>query len=181
MSASKRPSTSSLRRFITSRPYVTVAELRRRFGLDEPDAMALLRRNGSTAWVGLPEREANKLQELWDRNELGVELSVEVRAPVVVGVYPMRIARYVTEGFVNGNGNGAVAVNGGGNGAAQGGGNGSAFGQPAAGPNVAWRSERSDRSTQPTEQRHAPRPMPGAPTYGTGSSQPRQPQHDGQP
>ena len=34
MSASKRPSTSSLRRFITSRPYVTVAELRRRFGLE---------------------------------------------------------------------------------------------------------------------------------------------------
>jgi hypothetical protein len=94
MSASKRPSTSSLRRFITSRPFVTVAELRRRFGLDDPDAMALLRRNGTSAWIGLPDREAGKLQELWDRGELGVELSVEVRAPVVVGVYPMRIARY---------------------------------------------------------------------------------------
>lgn len=101
VSASKRPSTSSLRRFITSRPYVTIAELRRRFGLDDPDAMAHLARNGTSAWVGLPEREATKLQDLWERDEIGVELSVEVRAPVVVGVYPMRIARYVMDG-VNG-------------------------------------------------------------------------------
>ena len=101
MSANKRPSTSSLRRFITSRPYVTVAELRRRFGLDDPDAMAHLQRNGTSAWIGLPEREATKLQELWQREELGLQLSVEVRAPVVVGIYPMRIARYVVEGLRN--------------------------------------------------------------------------------
>ena len=98
MSANKRPSTSSLRRFITSRPYVTVAEIRRRFSLDEADAMAHLRRNGTSAWIGLPEREATKLEELWHRDELGLQLSVEVSAPVVVGVYPMRIARYVIEG-----------------------------------------------------------------------------------
>ena len=97
MSASKRPSTSSLRRFITSRPYVTVAELRRRFSIDDPDAMAHVQRNGTSAWIGLPEREATKLQELWHRDELGLELSVEVRAPVVVGIYPMRIARYVMD------------------------------------------------------------------------------------
>ena len=107
MSASKRPSTSSLRRFITSRPYVAVAELRRRFGLDDPDAMAHIERNGTSAWIGLPQREANKLQELWQRDELGMELSVEVRAPVVVGVYPLRIARYVVDAApANGAGNG---------------------------------------------------------------------------
>jgi hypothetical protein len=111
MSASKRPSTSSLRRFITSRPYVTVAELRRRFGLDDPDAMAHLRRNGTSAWIGLPEREATKLEELWHRDELGLEMSVEVRAPVVVGIYPMRIARYVMDGLAS-NGNGHAAGNG---------------------------------------------------------------------
>lgn len=97
MSANKRPSTSSLRRFITSRPYVTVAELRRRFGLDEPDGIGHLERNGTRAWIGLPEREALKLQDLWQRDEIGLELSVEVRAPVVVGIYPMRIARYVMD------------------------------------------------------------------------------------
>jgi hypothetical protein len=116
MSGSKRPSTSSLRRFITSRPYVPVAELRRRFALEDPDGMARIQRNGTSAWIGLPEREATKLQELWQRDELGVELSVEVRAPVVVGVYPMRIARYLMDhggnGYGNGHGHGNGHMNG---------------------------------------------------------------------
>ncbi|HET8776899.1 MAG TPA: hypothetical protein VFN76_04480 [Candidatus Limnocylindria bacterium] len=74
--------------------------------------MSVVSRNGTTAYVGLPEREASKLQDLWQRDEVGVELSVEVRAPVIVGVYPMRIARFVLDqatgmnGYVNGNGNG---------------------------------------------------------------------------
>src|SRR5213592_4428305 len=102
MSSSKRPSTSSLRRFIASRPYVPVAEIRRRFALDEPDCVWQLRRNGTSAFVGLPEREALKIEDLWNRDEIGLELSVEVRAPVVVGVYPMRIARYLMDS--NGNG-----------------------------------------------------------------------------
>jgi hypothetical protein len=97
LSASKRPSTSSLRRFITSRPYVTIAELRRRFGLDDPDGIGHVQRNGSHAWIGLPEREAAKIQDLWQREEVGLEFSVEVRAPVVVGIYPMRIARYLMD------------------------------------------------------------------------------------
>ncbi|MEO5986563.1 MAG: hypothetical protein ABIW50_04895 [Candidatus Limnocylindria bacterium] len=96
MSASKRPSTSSLRRYLTSRPYIAVADVRRRFGLD-PEAMSSVSRNGTTAFIGLPEREAAKIQDLWQRDEVGLELSVEVRAPVVVGVYPMRIARFVLD------------------------------------------------------------------------------------
>lgn len=108
MTATKRPSTSSLRRFISSRPYVAIAELRRRFVLDQPDAMSRLKRDGTIAWVGLPDREAAKLQELWLRDEIGLQLSVEVRAPVVVGIYPMRIARYVIDGvpLTASNGNG---------------------------------------------------------------------------
>ena len=86
MSPTKRPSTSSLRRFVSSRPYVPVAELRRRFGLEEPDDMVRISRNGTSAFIGVPAREAAKLEELWTRDELGVELSVDVRAPVVVGV-----------------------------------------------------------------------------------------------
>jgi len=106
MSANKRPSTSSLRRFITTRPYVAIAELRRRFGLDDPDAMSLLERKGQMVWIGLPEREATKLQDLWLRDEIGMELSVEVRAPVVVGIYPMRIARYMMDGATGNGSNG---------------------------------------------------------------------------
>jgi hypothetical protein len=96
MSANKRPSTSSLRRYLTSRPYVPIADVRRRFALD-PEAMSVVSRNGTTAFVGLPDREAAKLQDLWQRNEIGVELSVEVRAPVVIGIYPMRVARFVVD------------------------------------------------------------------------------------
>jgi hypothetical protein len=96
MSANKRPSTSSLRRYLTSRPYIAIPEIRRRFALD-PEAMSVISRNGTTAYVGLPEREATKLEDLWQRDELGVELSHEVRAPVIVGVYPMRLARFVVD------------------------------------------------------------------------------------
>jgi hypothetical protein len=103
MSATKRPSTSSLRRYLTSRPYLSVADIRRRFGL-EADAMSHIARNGTAAYIGLPEREALKLQDLWQRDEVGVELSVEVNAPVVVGIYPMRIARFVLDQATNGNG-----------------------------------------------------------------------------
>jgi len=138
MSANKRPSTSSLRRFITSRPYVTIAELRRRFGLDEPDGIGHVERNGTHAWIGLPEREALKLQDLWQRDEIGLELSVEVHAPVVVGIYPMRIARYVMDPFVPGASNGHVQRHGG---------NGDR--QPGP-PNVNGRLDS------------APRPLPGA-------------------
>lgn len=106
MSASKRPSTSSLRRYLTSRPFVAVADIRRRFAL-EPDAMSRVSRNGTSAYIGLPEREASKLEDLWRRDEVGVELSVEVNAPVVIGVYPMRLARFVTEQQTS-NGNGVV-------------------------------------------------------------------------
>lgn len=111
MSANKRPSTSSLRRYLTSRPYLAVADIRRRFGLD-PEAMSVVSRNGTTAYIGLPEREATKLQDLWQRDEVGVELSVEVKAPVVVGVYPMRIARFVIDQTVGAGGNGQGYVNG---------------------------------------------------------------------
>jgi hypothetical protein len=107
MTGSKRPSTSSLRRFITSRPYVPIAELRRRFALDEPDAVSRIERDGQVAYVGLPEREATKIADLWARDEIGVELSVEVRAPAVVGIYPMHIARFLTDGgHTNGHSNG---------------------------------------------------------------------------
>jgi hypothetical protein len=95
MPATKRPSTSSLRRFISSRPYVTVSEVRRRFGLEESDAVSRLSCDGTTAWIGLPEREASKICELWQRGEIGLELSHEVHAPAVVGIYPMRLAWHV--------------------------------------------------------------------------------------
>ena len=59
--------------------------------------MSVVSRDGTTAYIGLPEREATKLEDLWSRDEIGLQLSVEVNAPVVVGIYPMRVARFVVE------------------------------------------------------------------------------------
>ncbi|MGI8872401.1 MAG: hypothetical protein ACR2KI_07375 [Candidatus Limnocylindria bacterium] len=64
--------------------------------------MSRLQRNGTVAFIGLPDREAAKLGELWNRDEIGLELSVEVRAPVAIGIYPMRISRYGYEPAANG-------------------------------------------------------------------------------
>ncbi len=72
--------------------------------------MSVVSRNGTTAFIGLPEREASKLQDLWQREEVGVELSVEVRAPVIVGIYPMRIARFVIDQAIGYHGNGVHAL-----------------------------------------------------------------------
>jgi hypothetical protein len=146
-----------------------VAELRRRFGLDEPDDMVCLKHNGTTAWIGLPDREASKIQDLWDRDELGIELSVEVRAPVVVGVYPMRIARYVMDNGASG-ANGHAAANGNGNGSARHD-NGSAPHDNGAGERHRPPWHRRPRQEHPRDL-HAPRPMNGAPSYGSAPELP---------
>jgi hypothetical protein len=80
-----------LRRFIKSRPYVPMHELRRRFGIDgNDDDVTQVRLDGSAIYVGLPAREGGLLGELLRGGEIGYELSLDPRTPIVVGVYPMR-------------------------------------------------------------------------------------------
>ena len=80
-----------LRRFIKSRAYVPMHELRRRFAIngqdDEVTAVDLERRR---VFVGLPEREGRLLGELLRAGDIGYELSLDPITPIVVGVYPMR-------------------------------------------------------------------------------------------
>ena len=176
MSANKRPSTSSLRRYLTSRPFIAVADIRRRFGL-EPDEMSAVSREGTTAYIGLPEREASKLQDLWQRDEIGVELSVEVHAPVVVGVYPMRIARFVVDqslGHPNGHANGHVTAH---VSAENGHANGHANGHTpahATGPHTApsQAAPRSGAGTRPpfSPARHPPPSAPVASQHAVDAS-----------
>ena len=45
-------------------------------------------RAGSTS--GLPMREGGLLGELLKAGEIGYELSLDPRTPIVIGVYPMR-------------------------------------------------------------------------------------------
>ncbi len=80
-----------LRRFIKSRPYVPMHELRRRFGiLGTDDDVTQVRLEAQAIYVGLPEREGALLGDLLRGGEIGCELSLDPRTPVVIGVYPMR-------------------------------------------------------------------------------------------
>ncbi len=80
-----------LRRFIKSRPYVPMHELRRRFAIDgDDDDVTQVSIQQGNVYVGLPSREGSLLGELLRGGEIGYELSLDPRTPVVVGVYPMR-------------------------------------------------------------------------------------------
>jgi hypothetical protein len=80
-----------LRRFIKSRPYVPLHELRRRFGIDGgDDDVTPVRLDPGFVYVGLPTREGLLLGDLLRAGEIGYELSLDPHTPIVIGVYPMR-------------------------------------------------------------------------------------------
>jgi hypothetical protein len=80
-----------LRRFIKSRSYVPMHELRRRFGINgNEDDVTQVDMDGRSIFVGLPSREGRLLGELLRGGDVGFELSMDPYSPVVVGVYPMR-------------------------------------------------------------------------------------------
>lgn len=84
-----------LRRFIKSRPYVPMHELRRRFAIDGgDDDVTPVHIEPGWIYVGLPSHEGRLLGDLLRSGEIGYELSLDPRTPIVIGVYPMRpIAR----------------------------------------------------------------------------------------
>jgi hypothetical protein len=80
-----------LRRFIKSRPWIPLHELRRRFAINgAEDEVTRVEVDGRTVFVGLPSREGALLGELLRGGEIGYELSLDPGAPIVIGVYPMR-------------------------------------------------------------------------------------------
>jgi hypothetical protein len=80
-----------LRRFIKSRVYVPMHELRRRFGINgTEDDVTRIDVGGQRIYLGLPEVEGQLLAELMRGGDVGYELSLDPRTPIVVGVYPMR-------------------------------------------------------------------------------------------
>ncbi|CAN5697328.1 hypothetical protein BH23CHL7_BH23CHL7_19880 [soil metagenome] len=86
------PTAAQLRRFIKSRPYVPLHELRRRFELNgEMDEVCpIVMSDGLTVYVGLPPREARVLADLARDGDVGLEFSRDPRVPIVVGVYAMK-------------------------------------------------------------------------------------------
>lgn len=82
---------AQLRRFIKSRPYVPLHELRRRFGLNgADDDVAAVDVDGRRIFIGLPERETGLLGELLRQGDVGYELLLDPTSPMVIGVFPMR-------------------------------------------------------------------------------------------
>ncbi|MGH2512987.1 MAG: hypothetical protein ACRDGQ_09895 [Candidatus Limnocylindrales bacterium] len=82
---------AQLRRFIKSRAYLPVHEIRRRFQIEsEDDEVTAFAVAEGRVFVGLPLREGRILGELVRAGEVGYELQMDPAAPVVVGVYPMR-------------------------------------------------------------------------------------------
>ena len=81
-----------LRRFIKSRAYVPMHELRRRFAIEgtDDDVTQVDLDAGSRVYVGLPNREGLLLGELLRAGDVGYELSLDPISPIVVGVFPMR-------------------------------------------------------------------------------------------
>ncbi len=82
---------AQLRRFIKSRPYVPLHELRRRFGLDgADDDVTGVEVDGHRIFIGLPVRETGLLGELLRQGDVGYELLLDPTSPLVIGVFPMR-------------------------------------------------------------------------------------------
>ncbi|HYN69955.1 MAG TPA: hypothetical protein VEX41_07080 [Candidatus Eisenbacteria bacterium] len=80
-----------LRRFIKSRAYVPMHELRRRFGINgNDDDVTPIELERGRIFVGLPGPEGRLLGELLRSGDIGYELSMDPMSPIVIGVYPMR-------------------------------------------------------------------------------------------
>jgi len=96
--ASERPTRTiptctapQLLRFIKSRTYVPMHELRRRFGIEgDDDDVTLIALQSGCLFVGLPQSEGALLGDLVRGGEVGVQLSMDPRSPIVVGVFAMR-------------------------------------------------------------------------------------------
>ncbi len=89
--AQQGPTAAQLRRFIKSRSYVPLHELRRRFELNgELDEVFSVEIPDGHVFVGLPQREAQFLATLVRDGDVGLELCKDPPMPIVVGVFPMR-------------------------------------------------------------------------------------------
>jgi hypothetical protein len=80
-------SKSSLHWFIRSRPYVLLAELRRRFDLDGSDEVRAIQTPAGRTYVGLPERAARLIEDLVRENRVGLECIADVHARLAIGLY----------------------------------------------------------------------------------------------
>lgn len=86
----KRVTKGNLWGFIQSRPYCSVADIRRLFMIDVEGAAALATNEGAY-YIGLPQEAADMIRQLWQEGRVLLDLNPDVKAQVVQGVYPARI------------------------------------------------------------------------------------------
>lgn len=98
MAKEKRQSPSTLLWFIRHKSYVPISEIRRRFFIESDEGSFIESENEHRVYVGLPDGTAQALEKLWRQGKIGLELSTEFDARVLIGVYPLHPAREETNG-----------------------------------------------------------------------------------
>jgi hypothetical protein len=93
MPKDKRQSPSTLLWFIRHKSYVPISEIRRRFAIESEDGAFIDGGNHRRVYVGLPAGTAQSLEKLWKQGKIGLELSSEFDACVLIGVFPMNPAK----------------------------------------------------------------------------------------
>ena len=86
----KRITKGNLWGFIQSRPYASVADIRRLFSI-EVDGAATVTTAEGTCFVGLPQDTADLIRQLWQEGRIALDLNPDVKARVIQGVYPARV------------------------------------------------------------------------------------------
>ena len=89
MGKDQRQSPSTLLWFIRHKSYVPISEIRRRFAVESDDGTFIDTGNQRRAYVGLPLGTAQSIEKLWQQGKIGLEMSVEFDAQVLIGVYPI--------------------------------------------------------------------------------------------
>jgi|GEM_PF-3571978 hypothetical protein len=86
----RRVKSSSLLWFISSRPYVPMADIRRRFGLATETGSLLFDEEGAVH-IGLPRQAAETLLDLKRKRKVELQYDLEHALRIAVGAYPLRI------------------------------------------------------------------------------------------
>ena len=101
----KRVTKGNLWGFIQSRPYSSVADIRRLFFMEVEGASPLSTSEG-TCFIGLPEDAADLIAQLCREGRVALDLNPNVKARVVQGVYPARLPAHRQAQAANGSADG---------------------------------------------------------------------------
>jgi hypothetical protein len=86
----KRVTKGNLWGFIQSRPYASVADIRRLFYMEVEDAASVPTSEG-TFYIGLPPEAADLVRQLWHEGRIVLDTNPDVKVRVIQGVYPARV------------------------------------------------------------------------------------------